>query len=70
MRSWMRIYPKLKMGDLLPDAVTTDESNGIRNWADKIYGSYDEDTKALMQSQVLGSLFFQYKSYPLAMLSG
>ena len=70
LEKWKRSYPKLKFGDKLPQALTIDESNGIRNWADTLYGSYDDSTKALMQSQTLGSLFFQYKNYSLSMLAG
>lgn len=55
---------------LLPQGFTIDDTNSIRTWADKLYGSYDDATKALMQSQTLGSMFFQYKNYSLAMLSG
>ena len=70
LKKWRRNYPELKYGDYLPQALNTDEMGAIRNWADTIYGSYDPDTKALMQSQVLGSLFFQYKNYGLQMLAG
>lgn len=70
LKKWRRNFPELKYGDYLPQALNTDEMGAIRNWADTIYGSYDPDTKALMQSQVLGSLFFQYKNYGLQMLAG
>lgn len=70
LKVWQRSYPELKVGDRLPHALNIGESNGIRNWCDSLYGSYDDATKALMQSQVLGSMFFQYKNYALSMLSG
>lgn len=70
LKKWRRNFPELKYGDYLPQALNVDEMGAIRNWADTIYGSYDPDTKALMQSQVLGSLFFQYKNYGLQMLAG
>ena len=67
---WKVTKPDIKYGDKLPQGFTIDDTNSIRTWADKLFGSYDDATKALMQSQVLGSLFFQYKNYTLAMMSG
>ena len=70
LKRWQRSNQDMKFGDKLPQALTIDEMTSIRNWADTLYGSYDPDTKTLMQNQVLGSLFFQYKNYTLAMLNG
>lgn len=70
LNKWRRAQPDMVFGNLLPQALTVDEMNSIRNYADSLYGSYDADTKALMQSQTLGSLFFQYKNYSLQMLTG
>lgn len=70
LEKWKVMKPNIKYGDKLPQGFTVDDTNSIRTWADKLFGSYDDATKALMQSQVLGSLFFQYKNYTLAMMSG
>ena len=56
-------------GDLLPDGLSPRLQDGLKNLADRMYGNYDDETKSLMQQELLGSLFFQFKTYPLALLS-
>lgn len=70
LTKWRRTYPELSFGDKLPQALNVDEMSAIRNYADSLYGSYDQDTKALIQSQTLGSLFFQYKNFSMQLLTG
>lgn len=56
-------------GDLLPEALSPRLQNNLKVVADKLYGNYDKETKSLMQEQLLGSLFFQFKTFPLERLS-
>lgn len=59
----------VKYGDLLPDGLSPRTQNNLKVLADKLYGNYDNETKSLMQQELLGSLFFQFRTYPLERLS-
>lgn len=59
----------IEYGDLLPDGLSPRTQNNIKVLADKLYGNYDDETKSLMQQELLGSLFFQFRTYPLERLS-
>ena len=50
-------------GDPLPMAYTPREIQAIRNYADLLYGHYDDESKSLMNDMLLGSMFLQYKTY-------
>lgn len=52
-----------KVGDALPRAYLPKENQGIKNYADLLFGHYDEETKSLVSDMFLGSLFMQYKTY-------
>ena len=52
-----------KEGDDLPMAYTPKEIQAIKNYADLLYGHYDDESKSLMNDMFLGSLFLQYKTY-------
>ena len=56
-------------GDLLPDGLSPRTQDNLKTVADRLYGNYDDETKSLMQKRLLGSLFFQFKTYPLERLS-
>ena len=56
-------------GDLLPDALSPRTQDNLKTVADRLYGNYDDETKSIMQKSLLGSLFFQFKTYPLERLS-
>lgn len=56
-------------GDLLPQALSPRTQNNLKVVADRLYGNYDKETKSLMQEKLLGSLFFQFKTFPLERLS-
>lgn len=56
-------------GDLLPEALSPRTQNNLKVVADRLYGNYDKETKALMQEQLLGALFFQFKTFPLERLA-
>ena len=56
-------------GDLLPEALSPRTQSNLKTVADRLYGNYDDETKSLMQKKLLGSLFFQFKTYPLERLS-
>ena len=55
----------LKYGDELPQALSPQEANGIRVYADHLYGNYDRNTKSLLQKSLLGSIVLQFKTYTL-----
>ena len=59
----------LKEGDLLPTALSPRTQDNLKTVADKLYGNYDKETKSAMQEGLLGSLFFQFKTYPLERLA-
>lgn len=54
---------KLEIGDDLPQAYTNREAQSIKNYADLLYGHYDESSRALINDTFLGSFFLQYKTY-------
>ena len=58
-----------KEGDLLPDALSPRTQNNLKVVADRLYGNYDKETKSLMQEELLGALFFQFRTFPLERLS-
>lgn len=49
--------------DALPQAYTRTEAQSIKNYADLLYGHYDEESKSLLYDNFLGSFFLQYKTY-------
>lgn len=49
--------------DALPRAYTDVESQSIKNYADLLYGHYDESSKALMNDMFISSFILQYKTY-------
>ena len=51
---------------MLPQALSPQQALNVKQYADDLYGNYDEETKSIVQKQTLGSLFFQYKTYGLA----
>jgi len=64
---WNKHYGyNLEYGDDLPEAITLTEANGIRVYADHLYGNYDQNTKSLLQKSLLGSIFLQFKTFQLA----
>ena len=56
-------------GDLLPEGLSPTMQNGLKVTADRLYGNYDNETKSLMQQELLGSLYFQFKTFPLSRLA-
>lgn len=58
----------LKEGDALPQAYTSKESQSIKNYADILYGHYDDESRSLICDGLFGSLFLQYKTYLTAKL--
>jgi hypothetical protein len=49
--------------DALPRAYVDTEAQGIKNYADLLYGHYDESSKALINDMFIGSFMLQYKTY-------
>lgn len=66
LNEWNQRYGlDLKPGDVLPHALSPSEANGIRVYADHMFGNYDPNTKSLLQKGMLGSIMFQFKTYSL-----
>lgn len=69
IQSWNKLEGyNLKVGDPLPQALNPDELDGLRIFVNLLHGFYDNSQKILMQKQLLGGLFMQYKTVPLARL--
>lgn len=54
---------EFKIGDALPRAYTNKEASSMKAIADNIYGYYNNETKSMMGSMLLGGLFTQMKTY-------
>lgn len=54
--------------DALPQAYTRIEGQSIKNFADLLYGHYDDESKSLLCDTFLGSIFLQYKTFLTAKL--
>ena len=54
---------EFKIGDSLPRAYTNKEASAMKAIADNIYGYYNNETKSMMGSLMLGGLFTQMKNY-------
>lgn len=54
---------EFKIGDALPRAYTNKEASSMKAIADNVYGYYNSETKSMMGSMLLGSLFTQMKTY-------
>ena len=66
LNSWNKHYGyNLNYGDALPEAITLEEANAIRVYADHLYGNYDKNTKSLLQKSLVGSVFLQFKTFQL-----
>lgn len=47
----------------LPQAYTNKQARSYKSMADKMYGYYSHEKKALMQSSLIGALFWQMNTY-------
>lgn len=54
--------------DALPQAYTRTEGQSIKNYADLLYGHYDEESKSLLYDTLFGAVFMQYKTFITAKL--
>ena len=54
---------EFRIGDALPRAYTNKEASSMKAIADNIYGYYNNETKSMMGSMLLGGLFTQMKTY-------
>ena len=52
-----------EIGDALPRAYTNKEATAMKAIADNMYGYYNQETKSMMGSILLGGLFTQMKTY-------
>lgn len=58
----------LKEGDDLPQPYTNREGQSIKNYADILYGHYDDESRSLMNDMFIGTFFMQYKTFVTAKL--
>lgn len=58
----------LKEGDDLPHAYTNREGQSVKNYADILYGHYDDESRSLINDMFIGSFFMQYKTFVTAKL--
>lgn len=49
--------------DDLPQAYTRTEGQSIKNYADLLYGHYDEESKSLLYDTLFGAVWMQYKTF-------
>ena len=54
--------------DALPQAYTRQEGQSIKNYADFLYGHYDDESRSLLCDTMFGSIFLQYKTFLTAKL--
>lgn len=54
---------EFQIGDALPQAYTNKEASSMKAIADNIYGYYNNETKSMMSSILLGGLLTQMKTY-------
>ena len=54
--------------DNLPQAYTRTEGQSIKNYADFLYGHYDDESRSLLCDTIFGSIFLQYKTFLTAKL--
>jgi hypothetical protein len=54
---------EFEIGDELPRAYTNKEATAMKAIADNMYGYYNQETKSMMGSMMLGGLFTQMKTY-------
>ena len=54
---------EFEIGDALPRAYSNKEASSMKGIADNIYGYYNNETKSMMGSLLLGGLFTQMKTY-------
>lgn len=57
-----------KEGDDLPMAYPPREQQSVKNFADLLYGHYDDESRALINDTFIGSFFLQYKTFITAKL--
>ena len=63
---WNRTYgTNIEYGEYLPDALSPMEVEGIRTYADHLFGNFDSDKKATIQKTLLGSFVLQFKTFTL-----
>lgn len=55
-------------GDDLPMAYPPREQQTFKNFADLLYGHYDDESRALINDTFIGSFFLQYKTFITAKL--
>lgn len=53
----------IRKGDILPKAYTTNQSEAYKSISDMLYGYYAHEKKALIQSELIGSLMLQMYTY-------
>lgn len=52
----------------LPQPYTNREAQSVKNYADILYGHYDDESRSLLNDTFVGSFFMQYKTFVTAKL--
>lgn len=55
-----------KEGDDLPQAYPPREGQRLKNFADLLYGHYDDESRSLINDTFVGAFFMQYKTFVTA----
>jgi len=50
---------------MLPEALDPIQQLTLKNQSDQLFGTFDDESKALIQRTLLGGMFFQFKTYGL-----
>ena len=66
LANWAQAGEYLKYGQPLPEALTPDQQQTFKTQTDILYGNYDNESKSLMQRTLLGSMFFQFKTFGIS----
>ena len=66
LESWRKQAVRLEWGDFLPEALDPSQQVTLKTQSDKLYGNFDDESKALIQRTLLGGMFFQFKTYGLS----
>lgn len=65
LENWRAHNEFLQWGDMLPEALDPIQQLTLKNQSDQLFGTFDDESKALIQRTLLGGMFFQFKTYGL-----
>ena len=53
----------LKFGDALPRMYMQAEMQALKDFSDRVFGSYDHDVRMQVEKTFMGMMFMQFKTY-------